>query len=455
MIKDLEELDEMELNPVAPSPYNDKVIREKRRKLLESLIRTVDFYCKEDPSRGREFKMMIEEYKDKRLQKESFSESVKNAQTVDIEAIPLPEMPFEAPDLSDIPLPGSMPQSILKKPPGPPAGLPPASSQLAPGHPPGLPPSKKVFISRDSPEFAKLVAAELYGEAKEDSRKKEEEERGGDMTDDDDEEEFHHRDDDIADDFGSDEDDEEMMSRRRGVHFADDDEDDDDEDGDDGKPSDVTPLQAMMLKLAGQKIPKKPAATDEEPSTSSSKRRHLEPPGPPPGLPPGPPPGMPPMMKTGMLPPGPPPGLPPGPPPGMPGSSLSVKQVQDQLSKSNSNSNPNVFSAPPSLIPRTSEPAPMMAADEGGSSSKSSGATISAKPQLTTVPRGEATRFMPTSLRVRREVKQQPRTGSMMNRLHHADDLARQQLQQDKKAHEKPSADAAYDTFMKEMKGLL
>ena len=125
-----------------------QVIKEKRRKLLESLIRIVDFYYKEDPSRGREFKVMIEEYKLNRQKKEMYHESVKNAQMVEINSIPLPDTPFETPNLIDIPLPSMMPQSILKK-----TNLPSMSSsssstfpgkQQAPGPPPGIPPAKKV-----------------------------------------------------------------------------------------------------------------------------------------------------------------------------------------------------------------------------------------------------------------------------------------------------------------------
>lgn len=491
MIKDLEELDEMELNPIASSPYNEKVVKEKRRKLLESLIRIVDFYCKEDPQKGRECKVMIEEYKLKRSQKELFSESVRNAQTVDIGAIPLPDTPFETPDLSDIPLPGVMPQSILKKPPGPPAGLPPTHSQvpLAPGHPPGLPPPKKVFISRDSPEFAKLIAAEPIApvtsqdidEDKEDDMEDIDDDfvqqqglQAEDLEeDDDDDDEFHHRDDELdLDDFDNsdNEDVDGGMKRGRGVHFEDDEDDEEGgagEEDNDENPSEssknVTRLQAMMLKLAGQKMPKVPGGGggpqedgQNEAGASSMqappKTRRLEPPGPPPGLPPGPPPGMPPMMKTGMMPPGPPPGLPPGPPPGMPGGRMPsgpppmMKQRNEhqQHHKQQKTNNTNVFSAPPSLINRSTDN------DELKTQAV---ATISAKPQLTTVPRGEATRFLPTALRIKREVKPPNKSHS---RLHQADTSFKPNYMEDKKStSNKPSADVAYDTFMKEMKGLL
>jgi len=90
---------------------------------------------------------MIEAYKQNRKKKEMYYESVKNAQKVEIAAIPLPETPFATPQLGDIPLPGKQPQSILKKiPPGPPSGAPPGLrvEGSPPGPPPGYPPSKKV-----------------------------------------------------------------------------------------------------------------------------------------------------------------------------------------------------------------------------------------------------------------------------------------------------------------------
>ena len=107
----------------------------------------MDFYFKDDSVRGHDLKTMLDNYKLNRAKKEMYYESVKNAQTVEITNIPLPEAPFETPHLSDIPLPGIKPASILKKlPPGPPMGLPPVlrTEKTPPGPPPGVPPAKKV-----------------------------------------------------------------------------------------------------------------------------------------------------------------------------------------------------------------------------------------------------------------------------------------------------------------------
>ena len=91
---------------------------------------------------------MIEDYKMGRIQKETYFESVRNAETVQVGEIPLPEMPFETPDLSDIPLPDSMPSGILKRQSHHAVESKNVSdvSMNAPGHPPGHPPSKKVFV---------------------------------------------------------------------------------------------------------------------------------------------------------------------------------------------------------------------------------------------------------------------------------------------------------------------
>ena len=72
-----------------------------------------------------------------------------------------------------------------------------------------------------------------------------------------------------------------------------------------------------------------------------------------------------------------------------------------QLSKPN----PNVLSAPPSIM-RLGQKSVIGQSDEGPaqSHSKQEGATISAKPQIKHVI-GDVTRFMPTALKVKRTVK--------------------------------------------------
>jgi len=425
MIRELEDLDDMELKPEGPFQLNEKVVKEKRRKLLETLIRTVNFYGKEDPNKGKELRQMIEDYKMGRIQKETYFESVRNAETVQVGEIPLPEMPFETPDLSDIPLPDSMPSGILKRQSHHAVESKNVSdvSMNAPGHPPGHPPSKKVFISRDSAEYTNLVRAALNLGMKEDVKKKKKVEIKSYNEEDD---EFRHRDDDVNhdDDFGDFNPDEPSSSKhRRKIRFADDEEEDDyDVTRDDDE--EVTPLQAMMLKLAGQNVPQQAA------KKGSSQVEYVKPP---PG-PPGPPPGMPPTAL-------PPPGLPP--------------QFAKQGNPPKDNSH---FSAPPSLIPRPpQQPQPPQQPPQVAQQPQGD-ATISAAPQLTHGSRfhGDATKFMPTSLRVKRQKVVNPRNRSVMTSQRSDDVMARNIDDITKGQGEvKKSADDAYDSFMSEMKGLL
>jgi WW domain-binding protein 11 len=95
------------------------------------------------------------------------------------------------------------------------------------------------------------------------------------------------------------------------------------------------------------------------------------------------------MIVSGMPPPRlRPPGAPPGmPPPGVPPPGMLPPQT-----------NPNVLSAPPSIQKPPQKSGP------GGGEEGQKGATIEAKPQIKNVM-GDVTRFMPTSLKVRRDVK--------------------------------------------------
>lgn len=153
-------------------------------------------------------------------------------------------------------------------------------------------------------------------------------------------------------------------------------------------------------------------------------------------LPPGPPPGRP------SLPPGPPPGLPPrmglrlppGPPPGMPPRMLRLPMMQQPSSGPvPSGINPNVLSAAPQLINR----------NEQGKQ----GATIMAKPQIRNLS-ADVTRFVPSALRVKREDK---------NKKNVTRQMLVNELKQQEMAKPIPGAtkDDAYMQFMREMEGLL
>ena len=151
-------------------------------------------------------------------------------------------------------------------------------------------------------------------------------------------------------------------------------------------------------------------------------------------VPPGPPPGRP------LMPPGPPPGIPPprlplriphpstrmiripGPPP----PSLAQATILAGT--------PNVLSAGPQLINRL----------DGGKT----GATITAKPQIRNLS-ADVTRFVPSTLRVKREDKKsKPSKVALMNEFRQRDVITHT-------AQKQPTKDDAYSQFMKEMQGLL
>nr|XP_039250754.1 WW domain-binding protein 11-like [Styela clava] len=487
MLAELDTLDEMELNPSENLPYNDKVVKEKRIKLLENIQRITQYYLREDPEQGAELKLLVDNYRKDRLKKEVYYESVRNAQKVTIDSIPLPDAPFQTPQLSDIPLPGIQPQGILKKnptsvgffskterkkdPPGPPPGPPPLKKRfkgntrfLYPRPPPGTPSMEK-SIDNDKDAYDPEEGP-ILGDVGSDS---DEEEIAADHEDaEKSDDEFYHRDDDLDDSTSGGR---KRVQSRDGTS--------DNEDGRDASKharledaSGITPLQAMMLKLAGQSVPTKDsngkvdAADSDIPSkdvknTRFSETQQKPPPGPPPGLPPGPP-RLPPDVATGriqgrMLPPGPPPGhpptLPPGPPPGLPptmpirmGMMPSIRQqIPERFNRSIQAENPinnaNVLSAPPSLIQHRQE-----------KEKEGMPAMIVAKPKIINNPKADVTRFMPTSIRVKRQTttKIGPNRPTNVSAPSSSD-----RNRQEKNKKGKLNADVAYDSFMKEMQGFL
>ncbi|KAF7220667.1 WW domain-binding protein 11 [Nothobranchius furzeri] len=393
IIRDMEKLDEMEFNPVQQPLLNEKVLRDKRKKLRETFERIIRLYERENPDTYKELRKLELDYETKRGQLALYFDSVKNAESVEVDSIPLPEMPHAPSNIhiQDIPLPGAQPPSILKKTtsfgkgpisssglglgavPGVPR-LPPGKKP--PGPPPGPPPPQVLALygipSRRS--YGSDADLSIPGLEKESALDLGRDQYSGSESD---------RDrDDLDDNSDSDEDSEEDRDeegdgeqRGRAERRADGGEREEDRDrserhagrsvrfadlpGDDShdgkkkrgakKTKAITPLQAMMLRMAGQSVPDEEEEeeegeeefTDESDASDTEDRappadgqsqvvasQRLPPPvgavgqqGPPPPLqgPPmtGPPPLGPPPAPP-MRPPGPPSGPPPGPPPGAP-----------------------------------------------------------------------------------------------------------------------------------------
>lgn len=486
ILEELQKIDEMEFNVLQPSPLNEKVLKEKRKKLKETFDRVLKMYDKDDPEKWVELKRQEMEYEKTRAHLISYYESVKHAQSVQLDDIPLPALQIPEELMfghlsQNIPLPiDTIPKevhvkSILKKDSvynkEKPAGV----------EPPGVPPGPPV-------DYMVLIL-----EAKMDKFKKNL--RFADMPDEGPPGETAPPPQVQTPALAENVDGEAM-----------------DEDSNQVPPPDVaatpkpTSLQQRMLALSGQNIDdfmkemeevhrkrerdraadlsarlkaiKRVAQAMRDSDSDSDMENEisvaqaqaqvppaqlpslladfaLEPPGaemrqiPPPLLPPGirPPPmrgplgtlGPPPIhmiAPRGLVapgtpgppgPPGPPPrGMlrPPGPPPGAPPRLLR----------------PLVPPPPPKVIPQVSvlTAAPQLITKKDGPQ----GATISAKPQIRNLS-ADVTRFVPSALRVKREDKKSKT--NVKSTLQRPADVPKQA----------PSKDDAYTQFMKEMEGLL
>ncbi|KAI6079716.1 WW domain-binding protein 11 [Aix galericulata] len=518
IIRDMEKLDEMEFNPVQQPQLNEKVLKDKRKKLRETFERILRLYEKENPDIYKELRKLEVEYEQKRSQLSQYFDAVKNAQHVEVETIPLPDMPHAPSNIliQDIPLPGAQPPSILKKtsaygPPVrsismlPPPGLgiprlPPG--RKPPGPPPGPPPPQVLQMYGRKVGFALEMAPRRREE--EISYGSETGQRGhdNDMSSTSEDEGYpEDMDQDKHDESSDDSDSDRSDADSEGEDFLHRDNDKEREGGEEKKSGhsvrfadmpgksrkkkknmkELTPLQAMMLRMAGQEIPEEGREVEEyseeeeeeeedsesEETSQQQQQQHslrgplprLLPPGPPPGRPPGPPPGPPPGLPPGPPPRGPPPRLPPPAPPGIPPPRPGMLRpplvpplgpAPPGLFPPAPIPNPGVLSAPPSLIQR-----PKADDTSAATIEKKATATISAKPQITN-PKAEITRFVPTALRVRRENK-----GALAASQRKQDDEPALPLTKaaPKAGSSAPisvqTKDDVYEAFMKEMEGLL
>ncbi|NXF54974.1 WBP11 protein, partial [Oceanites oceanicus] len=369
IIRDMEKLDEMEFNPVQQPQLNEKVLKDKRKKLRETFERILRLYEKENPDIYKELRKLEVEYEQKRSQLSQYFDAVKNAQHVEVESIPLPDMPHAPSNIliQDIPLPGAQPPSILKKTSA--YGVDNMSMLLL------------VFFSNYRHTKYSVFHTSVFGvhafpntllpagqrghdddmsstsedegypeDMDQDKHDESSDDSDSDRSDADSEgEDFLHRDNDKEREGG------EEKKSGHSVRFA-------DMPGKSRKKKknmkELTPLQAMMLRMAGQEIPEEGREVEEYSeeeeeeeedseseetsqqqqqqqlneealaetgsSTATSQTQQQQPPPQPvppaqiqappmPGPPPlGPPPAPP------LRPPGPPTGLPPGPPPGAP-----------------------------------------------------------------------------------------------------------------------------------------
>ncbi|XP_018646542.1 hypothetical protein Smp_163260 [Schistosoma mansoni] len=137
--------DKQEYDPSVQAQLSERVIQEKRRKLLETFDRLVILYRKENAEYANRLQAARQDYDKRRHEMMLYYEQVKLAERVKASEIPLPKLPQSQMGLitSDIPLPpGGYAKGILKKSLGAP-GLPPSilpAGRKPPGPPPGTPP---------------------------------------------------------------------------------------------------------------------------------------------------------------------------------------------------------------------------------------------------------------------------------------------------------------------------
>ena len=84
LIVDLEKIDDMEYNVLAPPPLNEKVLRDKRRKLIETWQRVMHLYEKEDYEQYVDLKKVWHSYQARKNEVVQAYDAVKNAQNVQV-----------------------------------------------------------------------------------------------------------------------------------------------------------------------------------------------------------------------------------------------------------------------------------------------------------------------------------------------------------------------------------
>ncbi|XP_049287082.1 WW domain-binding protein 11 [Anopheles funestus] len=121
LIEEMEKIDEMEFNVYQPSPLNEKVLKEKRKKLKETLDRVMRLYQADDPELWADLKRKEVDYEKRRNKRIQYYESVRHAEQVQVDDIPLPSA-------TETPTPLSIPRIPMPPNVAPPSIVPPLRS---------------------------------------------------------------------------------------------------------------------------------------------------------------------------------------------------------------------------------------------------------------------------------------------------------------------------------------
>lgn len=245
IIMEMEKIDSMEYNVEVPPALSEKVLKDKRKKLRETLDRVLKLYEKENPEYWVEIRRMEGDYEKKRQALIEYFESVRHAQAVTVDEIPLPNL--DMPPVPDASVPEVPPPPEVVPMPVPNAHLVPAHGILKkmsayvpattePKKPPGCPPTLPPELSDDEddkneiPKEPKpLVSGMEKGEDSEDNE---------DLDDDRDVEK------------------EKDQPRNRTIRFEDGEESDEEKDTrvTMSKSKGLTSLQTKLLQMSGQDI---------------------------------------------------------------------------------------------------------------------------------------------------------------------------------------------------------
>lgn len=409
LLDEMDKIDEMEYNVFQPSPLNEKVLKEKRKKLKETFDRVMKLYHQEDPELFADLKRKEIEYEKKRNKRITYYESVRQAESIRVDEIPLPsakEMPTPSalpriqlppPSLIIPPIPQAMLNKMQQPPPMEEKPEPVEDIELLslPCVPPMPPPNLEEFEDLDSDyDESQLPKNQKKKKKVEDVELRQPSEVQQKM---------------LAmsgqniDDFMKEM---ENVQRKRDTDKTTEDSKSESEESETESPSTAPAPTVPAPNAADLQVPRPPQMPMIPP---------LRPMIPPP-FPVGFPPSAPPMHLRGII-PGLAPGMrltrprmgirPPGPPPGMPPKFAKGPQVA---------AGPQISKDPKS-------------------------ATISAKPQIRNLS-ADVTRFVPTTLRVKKDEIKKPKPKPTI-------------VTQPTQPAQGPTKDDAYMQFMKEMEGFL
>lgn len=146
ILDEMDKIDEMEYNVFQPSPLNEKVLKEKRKKLKETFDRVMKLYHVEDAELWSDLKRKEVEYEKKRNKRISYYESVRQAQAIQVDDIPLPSA-------KETPTPMALPRIQL---PPPALIIPPVPQAMLSQMPPQHPLEDDLSTAIDEEELLKL-----------------------------------------------------------------------------------------------------------------------------------------------------------------------------------------------------------------------------------------------------------------------------------------------------------